>query len=459
MTIHLYNTLTRQKEEFTPIDPKKVRIYICGPTVWNYAHIGNGRAAVVFDLLVRVMRHAYGNNHVQYVRNITDIDDKIIDAARQSGEKIDVITEKYARIYNEDMAALGAAAPDHQPRATEYVPQMLKMIDKLIKAGHAYEAEGHVLFNVPSWPEYGKLSRRNRDDMIAGARVEVAPYKKDPADFVLWKPSTPDQPGWDSPYGRGRPGWHLECSAMNEALNGNHFDIHAGGEDLIFPHHENEIAQSTCAHGGEKYVNYWMHNGYLMVEGQKMSKSLGNVVLVHDLVGRAHGEAIRLALLSAHYRQPFDWTEDLLQQSKRTLDRYYGLLRDAGGVKAAAVGAAPSFIAALEDDLNTPKAFAELAVMAKDLSTAKTAEEKARARGIFLAAGKLIGLLQQDPETWFKGATDDESAVIEKKIVELQAARGVKDYKKADEIRDQLKQDYAVSVSVTAAGITWRKES
>jgi cysteinyl-tRNA synthetase len=246
---------------------------------------------------------------------------------------------------------------------------------------------------------------------------------------------------------------------MNEALNGNHFDIHAGGEDLIFPHHENEIAQSTCAHGGEKYVNYWMHNGYLMVEGQKMSKSLGNVVLVHDLVGRAHGEAIRLALLSAHYRQPFDWTEELLQQSKRTLDRYYGLLRDASGVEAAAADAPQSFVAALEDDLNTPKAFAELAVIAKDLSTAKTAEEKAKAKGVFLAAGKLIGLLQQDAETWFKGAADDESAVIEQKIVELQAARSVKDYKKADEIRDRLRQEHAVSVSVTASGITWRKES
>jgi len=458
MSIHVYNTLTRQKEEFRPIDRNKVRVYICGPTVWNYAHIGNGRAAVVFDLLARVLRHAYGKDHVQYVRNITDIDDKIIDAARQSGEKIEIITGKYARIYNEDMAALGAEMPDHQPRATEYVPQMLAMVAKLIKTGHAYEAEGHVLFHVPSWPDYGRLSRRNRDDMIAGARVEVAPYKKDPADFVLWKPSTPDQPGWESPYGRGRPGWHLECSAMNEALNGSHFDIHAGGEDLIFPHHENEIAQSTCAHGGEKYVNYWMHNGYLMVEGQKMSKSLGNVVLVHDLVGRVPGEAIRFALLSAQYRQPFDWTEDLLQQSKRTLDRYYGLLRDAKDIKAAEMDAPQGFAAALQDDLNTPKAFAELAVLARNLSTAKNAAEKAAAKGAFLAAGKVIGLLQQDPEVWFKGAASAENSVIEQKIVELQAARSIKDYKKADAIRHDLHQG-GVSVSITPAGITWRKES
>ncbi len=291
MTVYIHNTLTRRKEEFKPIDAKKIRVYFCGPTVYNYAHIGNARACVVYNQLVKVLCHAYGQQHVQYVSNITDIDDKIIEAAKQSGEKIDVITTKYAQIYNQDMAALGAEKPDYQPRATDYIPQMLTMVRKLIETGHAYAAEGHVLFSVPSWPDYGKLSRRSRDDLIAGARVDVAPYKKDPADFVLWKPSAPEQPGWDSPYGRGRPGWHLECSAMNETLNGNHFDIHAGGEDLIFPHHENEIAQSICAHGGEPYVNYWMHNGWLMVEGQKMSKSLGNVVLVHDLIQRMPGEA------------------------------------------------------------------------------------------------------------------------------------------------------------------------
>ena len=457
MTVYIHNTLTRQKEEFKPIDPKKVRVYFCGPTVYNYAHIGNARACVVFNLLVKVLRYAYGAEHVQYASNLTDIDDKIIEAAKQSGEKINTITEKYAAIYNADMAALGAEKPDFQPRATDYIPQMLAMVRKLIESGHAYVAEGHVLFSVPSWPDYGKLSRRNRDDMIAGARVEVAPYKKDPADFILWKPSTPEQPGWESPYGRGRPGWHLECSAMNEAINGNHFDIHAGGEDLIFPHHENEIAQSVCAHGGETYVNYWMHNGWLMVEGQKMSKSVGNVVLVHDLIKRIPGEVVRFALLSTHYRQPFDWTEELLQQSKRTLDRYYGLLRDVKDIAATDVDVPQTLVDALKDDLNTPKAFSELSALAKVLSTAGSDAEKAAAKGALLAAGKLIGLLQQDAAAWFKG--DVDAALIEQKIAEIQDARAKKDYKRADQLRDTLRQDYAVSVSVTPSGITWRKES
>ena len=457
MTVYIHNTLTRQKEEFKPIDPKKVRVYFCGPTVYNYAHIGNARACVVFNLLVKVLRYAYGAEHVQYASNLTDIDDKIIEAAKQSGEKINTITEKYAAIYNADMAALGAEKPDFQPRATDYIPQMLAMVRKLIESGHAYVAEGHVLFSVPSWPDYGKLSRRNRDDMIAGARVEVAPYKKDPADFILWKPSTPEQPGWESPYGRGRPGWHLECSAMNEAINGNHFDIHAGGEDLIFPHHENEIAQSVCAHGGETYVNYWMHNGWLMVEGQKMSKSVGNVVLVHDLIKRIPGEVVRFALLSTHYRQPFDWTEELLQQSKRTLDRYYGLLRDVKDIAATDVDVPQTLVDALKDDLNTPKAFSELSALAKVLSTAGSDAEKAAAKGALLAAGKLIGLLQQDAAAWFKG--DVDAALIKQKIAEIQDARAKKDYKRADQLRDTLRQDYAVSVSVTPSGITWRKES
>ena len=457
MTLHLYNTLTRQKEDFVPIDPKNVRVYACGPTVYNYAHIGNARPAVVFDLLARLLRYDYGQGHVSYTRNITDIDDKIIKAAQETGEPIDKITDKYARIYNEDMAALGVAAPDHQPRATEYIPQMVAMVEKLVAAGHAYEAEGHVLFNVPSWDDYGKLSRRNRDDMIAGARVEVAPYKKDPADFVLWKPSSADQPGWDSPWGRGRPGWHLECSAMNEALNGNHFDIHAGGADLIFPHHENEIAQSTCAHGGETYANVWMHNGHLMVEGKKMSKSLGNFLLVHDLIEKIPGEVIRYVLLSAHYRQPFDWTQDLVDQARRTLDRYYGLLRDTQDVDPADLSVPPAFLEALRDDLNTPQAFAELSAMAKRLATAQGEEEKRQARGELLAAGQLIGLLGADPAQWF-GAGDDDAAEIEAQVVRLQDARAKKDYATADAIRDRLKADHGVSLSITPTGVTWRKE-
>jgi cysteinyl-tRNA synthetase len=457
MTVYIHNTLTRRKEEFKPIDAKKVRVYFCGPTVYNYAHIGNARACVVFNLLVNVLRHAYGQHHVQYVSNLTDIDDKIIEAAKQSGEDISVITQKYAKIYNEDMAALGAEKPDHQPRATDYIPQMLSMIDKLIKAGHAYAAEGHVLFDVPSWPDYGKLSRRSRDDLVAGARVEVAPYKKDPADFVLWKPSTPQQPGWDSPYGRGRPGWHLECSAMNEALNGNHFDIHAGGEDLIFPHHENEIAQSVCAHGGETYVNYWMHNGWLMVEGQKMSKSIGNVVLVHELVKRIPGEAVRFALLSSHYRQPFDWTEELLQQSKRTLDRYYGLLRDVKDVTPIDLDAPQNIVDALKDDLNTPQAFAELAAVAKTLSTAKNDIEKSEAKGALLAAGKLMGLLQQDAVAWFKGEGDAEGN-IQTLIDERNQAKKNKDYKKADQIRRDL-EAAGIILEDTPTETRWKRKN
>lgn len=441
MTIYMHNTLTRKKEEFRPIDQRKVRLYACGPTVWNFAHIGNGRAAVVFDQWVRVLRYTYGNEHVQYTRNITDIDDKIIDAARETGEDIDSLTARYASIYNADMAALGVATPDFQPRATEYIPEMTAMITQLIRAGHAYVAEGHVLFHVPSWADYGRLSRRNRDDMVAGARVEVAPYKKDPADFVLWKPSTADQPGWESPWGRGRPGWHLECSAMNEALNGNHFDIHGGGEDLIFPHHENEIAQSVCAHAGTPYVNYWLHNGHLMVEGQKMAKSTGNVILVHDLIKRAPGEAIRFALLSAHYRQPFDWTEDLLQQSKRTLDRYYGILRETKSTKTVYIDPPPEFIAALKDDLNTPEAFAKLSTVAKMLSVAANEDARVEAKSMLLAAGKIMGFLQQDPEAWFQ-STPSEGGLsaedIERHLAARAAARAAKNFAESDRIRDML---------------------
>jgi len=454
MILYVHNTLTRQKEEFKPIDAKNVRLYACGPTVYSYAHIGNARPAVVFDLLAQLLRHIYGREHVRYTCNITDIDDKIINAAKLMGEPISVITEKFARIYDEDMAAIGVEKPDFQPRATEYVPQMLTMVDKLVKAGHAYIADGHVLFDVQSWQEYGRLSRHNREDIIACARVEVAPYKRDPADFILWKPSTPDQPGWDSPYGRGRPGWHLECSVMNEAINGNHFDIHVGGEDLIFPHHENEIAQSVCAHDGEKYVNYWMHNGHLMVEGQKMSKSLGNVLLVHDLVKCASGEVIRFALLSTHYRQPFDWTEELLQQSKRMLDKYYGFLRDVKDIEADDSVIPQGFVEALSDDLNTPKAFAELAVLAKNLSTAGTDAEKAVAKGALLVAGRLMGLLQQDAEVWFQGGGDDR---IEGLIEERKVAKQNKDFSRADQIRQDLEKE-GIILEDTLQGTRWKRK-
>ena len=439
MTLFLHNTLTREKEEFKPIDAQNVRLYACGPTVYNYAHIGNARPAVVFDLLAKVLRHIYGSEHVTYTRNITDIDDKIIQAAQDSGEEISVITQKYAEIYNADMGALGIDLPDHQPKATDYIPQMIDMISKLIASGNAYAAEGHVMFNVPSWPEYGQLSRRNRDDMIAGARVEVAPYKKDPADFVLWKPSTAEQPGWESPWGRGRPGWHLECSAMNAAINGPHFDIHAGGEDLIFPHHENEIAQSTCAHDGEKYVNYWLHNGYLMVEGQKMSKSTGNFLLVHDLVQEYPAEALRLVLLSAHYRQPFDFTRAAIDQAKKTLDRYYGILREYADVPDVVADPPPAFMAALEDDLNTPRAFAELANIARQFGDGTN--DKARAKAELKAAGAMLGLLLQDPQSWFQGEGIELAA---QDLVALKAARDAKDYTTADAIRNRLEEAHGI---------------
>ena len=446
MTLKIYNTLKRQKESFVPIDPNNIRIYACGPTVHNYAHIGNARPAVIFDLLTRVLRKIYGETNVTYTRNITDIDDKIIDAAKETGETITAITEKFARIYNDDMATLGVIPPNHQPRATEYIAPMVAMVQLLIDSGHAYATDGHVLFHVPSWPEYGQLSRRNRDDMIAGARVEVAPYKKDPADFVLWKPSTPDQPGWDSPWGRGRPGWHLECSAMNEALHGEHFDIHAGGEDLIFPHHENEIAQSVCAHGGKPYVNYWMHNGFLMVEGKKMSKSLGNFLLVHDLITEYPPEALRLVLLSAHYRQPIDFTKASIEQAIKTLDYYYTLLQEAKNIPAADITA--PVMDALCDDLNTPQALVEMAALAKNRDMAG-----------LKSAGALIGLLQQDPIRWHQRGSAADQDAIEKLVKQWQDARNAKDFSTADRLRDTLKTGYNVNVSVTKDGVYWRRDA
>ena len=337
MTLFLHNTLTRRKERFEPLAPDRVGLYVCGPTVYDYAHIGNARPVVVFDVLYRLLKRLYPQ--VTYVRNITDVDDKIIAAHVETGEPVAAITERTTAAFHDDMAALGALPPDVEPRATAHIAQMIAMIERLIAAGHAYEAEGHVLFDVPSWPEYGCLSRRDRADMVAGARVEVAPYKRDPADFVLWKPSTADQPGWDSPWGRGRPGWHIECSAMSTEYLGETFDIHGGGADLIFPHHENEIAQSTCAHEGRPFVRTWLHNGYLMVEGEKMSKSLGNFYTVHDLLAEFPGEAIRLVLLQTHYRAPLDFTKDALATARITLDRLYGALRDVQAEPAEAVPA------------------------------------------------------------------------------------------------------------------------
>src|SRR5215469_6180271 len=369
MPLVLYNTATRRKEPFEPLDPERVGLYVCGPTVYDRAHIGNARAYVVFDLLYRLLREAYGQDHVRYVRNITDIEDKINAAARKNGEPISALTTRTTAAFHQDLVALNTLPPDVEPRATEHIPQMIAMIERLIASGHAYvaagnETAGHVLFSIGSDPDYGKFSRHSRDEMIAGARVEVAPYKRDPADFVLWKPSDEDLPGWDSPWGRGRPGWHIECSAMSEMHLGETFDIHGGGQDLIFPHHENEIAQSTSAHAGRPFVRYWIHNGFLTDEGAKMSKSLGNIRTVRELLEDAPGEAIRLALLTAHYRDPLDWTNERLRQARQTLDRFYRALTLPADAVFERFGEAHETVRpvreALEDDLNTPLALTHL---------------------------------------------------------------------------------------------------
>ncbi|NRB72612.1 MAG: cysteine--tRNA ligase, partial [Xanthomonadales bacterium] len=374
MTIRLYNTLSRSKEVFEPLDPERVTLYACGPTVYNYAHIGNARPAVIFELLARVLARRF--KEVVYARNITDVDDKINASAAAENVPIEVISGRYTQAYHDDMGALGVRLPTIEPLATEHIPQMISMIERLIASGHAYAAEGHVLFAIDSYAAYGALSRRTMDDMVAGARVEVAPYKRNAGDFVLWKPSVDPQPGWDSPWGWGRPGWHLECSAMAAEHLGETIDIHGGGQDLVFPHHENEIAQSVCVHGGKPFARYWMHNGFVTVDKEKMSKSLGNTMIVHELIQHFPGEALRYVLLSAHYRQPLDWSEQAIQQAQRTLDRMYAVLRDAlstvPDLQASEPGAA--FIAALEDDLATPDALAELNTLARKLGGALGAD-------------------------------------------------------------------------------------
>jgi cysteinyl-tRNA synthetase len=452
MALRITNTLTHKKELFEPVDPDHIRMYVCGPTVYDYAHIGNARPVVVFDVLNRLLKLLYPR--VTYVRNITDVDDKIINRAAESGEDISTLTGRYTEVFHADMAALGSLPPDIEPRATDHIARMITMIECLLASDHAYVADGHVLFNVPSMPDYGKLSGHNRDELIAGARVEIAPYKKDPADFVLWKPSTDDQPGWDSPWGRGRPGWHLECSAMSEAHLGETLDIHGGGQDLIFPHHENEIAQSVCSHGGKPFVRYWMHNGYLTVNGEKMSKSLGNFHTVHDLLKDTPGEAIRLSLLSAQYRQPLDFSLSALAEAKGQLDRLYTALRGALDIDAVADCTGGAVRDALEDDLNTPKALAELHRLAGELNRAPTAE----AKGELLAGGALLGLLQQDPEQWFQaGLGEIDVDWIEEMIQKRGEARRDKNFAESDRIRDELLAK-GVVLEDGAGGTTWKRD-
>ncbi len=462
MSLRIYNTLTKGKEDFQPINPDHVTIYVCGPTVYNYAHVGNARPVVVFDLLVRLLRHDY--KKVTYARNITDIDDKIIEAAQDSGEAISNITRKYADIYSADMAALNAGPPDLTPKATDYIDQMITMTAALIEKGHAYEQDGHVLFSVPSIENYGELSGRKQEDMIAGARVDVASYKKDAADFILWKPSTNDQPGWDSPWGRGRPGWHLECSCMIEDNFGKTIDIHGGGLDLIFPHHENEIAQSRCAHEGAPLANYWMHNGYLTVEGEKMSKSLGNFVTVHDLLEEfpGKGEDIRLCLLTAHYRQPVDFSRDGIHQATKQLNHWYRL---TDGVDSEGVEIPESFLNALRNDLDTPKALSVLNVLAKKAEKDNTAKRQLKAAANFFGVLEQRGrfdlniktttarlklkahkarvttlgtVVEKDSVNPISYTKSYDSESVEKLIEERAEAKKNKDFKRADEIRSQL---------------------
>ena len=453
MSLRLFNSLTRRVEPFAPLDPASPTMYLCGPTVYNYVHIGNARGPVVFDVLAGVLRRRFGG--LRYARNITDVDDKINAAAKEAGTPISTITDRFTAAYREDMAALGVEPQALQPTATGHIPEIVAMIERLVAGGHAYEAEGHVLFAVDRYPGYGKLSRRDPEDMLAGARVEVAPYKRNPGDFVLWKPSTDNLPGWDSPWGRGRPGWHIECSAMAAAHLGETIDIHAGGIDLQFPHHENEIAQSECAHGGRPFARFWLHNGMLNFGGAKMAKSVGNIRRVHELVREHPPEALRHALLSAHYRQPLEWSDALVEQSRRTLDRLYGTLRDLADVDAAPV--IPDAIEeALDDDLNTPQTLAELARIAGEARKATDAGDRARLKAALLGTGSVLGLLQQSPAAWFGSGGSDagDDARIQALVDERNAAKVARDFARADAIRDQLAGE-GILLEDTPQGVRW----
>jgi cysteinyl-tRNA synthetase len=460
MPLSLYDTLARAKRPFVPADPARVTMYVCGPTVYNFAHIGNARPVVVFDVLFRLLRQTFGEGAVLYAANVTDVDDKINRKAAEEGVSIDVITDRYLAAYNADMAELGALRPTFQPRATRTMDAIIALIGRLVDNGSAYAAECHVLFDTQACEDYGVLSGHPMDDMIAGARVEVAPYKRHPADFVLWKPSKPGEPVWDSPFGPGRPGWHVECTAMIEQSLGLPIDIHGGGIDLLFPHHENERAQGVCAHGhgpdnDRTYARYWMHNGFLNFGEEKMSKSLGNVALVNDLVKSAPGEALRWALLVGHYRAPLEWTGELIAQSVKALDRLYGALRRSASVEAADTGPDLAFLAALEDDLNTPAAMAELFGLATSLETA-TGPGRPVAKGRLLASARLMGFLFGDPEAWFQGGADDAfKSQIDNLVASRAEARANRDWPAADRIRDELAA-LNVEVMDNASGATWR---
>ena len=458
MNLSVFNTLTRKKELFVPLDENHVRMYVCGPTVYDRAHIGNARPIIVFDTLYRLLKYLYPK--VTYVRNITDVDDKIIKKSQESGEPIDVITQKTTHFFHEDIAELNALPPDIEPCATQHISEMIDLVQRLIDNGYAYEAQGHVLFSVSKMKNYGMLSGRSMDEMIAGARIEVAPYKKEPGDFILWKPSDDTQPGWDSPWGFGRPGWHLECSAMSSKYLGETFDIHGGGQDLIFPHHENEIAQSCCAFGHDFYAKYWLHNGHLMVNGEKMSKSLGNFFTIREILDQVPGEAVRLYTLGTHYHQPLNWQEDGLKQAKQTMDRFYTALRTTPDVDLQGIKPDVEVLDALKDDLNTPKAIAKLHMMVTALNKADTEEEKKAIKKELLVSAHLLGVLFQDPEHWFRFASGSKQGISESEIELLikkrSEARKIKDFKTADAVRKQL-ADQGIVIEDTNTGTQWKR--
>ena len=456
VSFKIFNSLSGQKEEFNPCDPHHIKIYACGPTVYNYAHIGNARMAVVFDTFVRTLRIFFPK--VTYVSNITDIDDKIIEAAHDQNVEISSITKKYTKIYNNDMAKLNVLMPDIQPKATEYISEMIDLIEDLISKDFAYEEEGHVLFHVPYYSNYGKLSKRNRDEQIAGSRVEIAPFKKDPSDFILWKPSDKSQPGWNSPWGIGRPGWHTECSAMAEKTLGLPFDIHGGGRDLIFPHHENEIAQSCCSSANiddpTSYAKYWMHNGFVTINGEKMSKSLGNIILVDELTRSYHGEVIRLALLSSHYRQGLDWNEKIIHQANMLLDKLYEikfLLKDE--VIKETTETNLDSISYLADDLNTPGLIAELHKIVKDFNASHSNKSEIKINLDLIS--KALGILQDDS---YKHVSEELEKKINTLIIKRTKAKDNKDYDLADEIRNEL-LDLGVEIKDTSSGTDWNLKS
>lgn len=454
--IYLHNTLKQRKDKFVPIDANNVRMYVCGPTVYDKAHLGNAKTPVVYDVLYRLLCYVYGKEHVTYVSNITDVDDKILNKHKETGKSIREITEQTYNWYIDDMAKLNVLSPNYRPRATEYIPEMIKLVELLLKNGHAYIADKQVLFDVDSMPNYGFLSGRSMKEMVAGARVEIADYKKNPADFILWKPSETNQPGWNSPWGYGRPGWHLECSAMSSKLLGNDFDIHGGGSDLIFPHHENECAQSCCAYPGTHFAHYWVHTGMLMINGVKMSKSLGNFYTVDEILAKYPAEALRLLFLTTHYHQPFNFTFEGLEQAKAILDKFYNALLKNADIPAEKTEPSEKLIAALSDDLNTPLALSYLHETLGNLNKAETREERIKYKSELMANAYMLGLLYNDAESWFKGAASEDDSEIEALIAKRAEAKKNKDWAAADAIRNELKER-GIVLEDSPTGTTWKK--